>query len=477
MKFKLTKPNSFQKTAVLLTAVLARESGSAYWVGGAVRDILLGNSPKDIDISTAAKPVDIKKILRKMNLPVIAIGEKFGTIATIVEGSKIEITTYRAESDYSDSRHPDKVKFISNIKTDAARRDFTVNAFYWNPENGEVLDLARGKKDLETKSLRFVGNANQRIIEDPLRMLRAARFATILNLKINSAAKKAIIKNAALVKSVSSERILEELDKIMASPNYHSGILLLNTLGLLAELFPEIERLKNVKQSRNYHAEGNVFIHTMRVLSHAADGYKYKKNISVADESELSFRYAALFHDLGKWDTAHSYIRNKRKHISFPQHGPVGSEVFLQIAKRLKFPKKRTAFIAYLVSHHMDLRHPDNFTDSVFLSWIEKPFITELIRLRYADDHGGLRTNPAGKIIPTDFSELKRFEKKYLLMLKRFQQEFISGNDIIQLLGIKPGKKVGHILLEIRKMQALGEINSRKEALSVIKKMKKSKIS
>lgn len=469
------KAFSYQKTAVVITAVLAREFGSAYFVGGTVRDLLLGRPSSDIDIATSATATQVKKTLKKMCLPAIALGEKFGTILTIVDDHKIEITTYRKESGYTDSRHPDRVAFVSSPAEDSKRRDFTVNALYLDPQGGEVLDFHHGLKDLQAKKLRFIGDAQKRITEDPLRMLRAVRFATTAGFTVEAVSRKAIIKKAKLITNVSGERIRDELDKIMADKNYHAGIAMLDKLGLLGLLLPEVERLKTVGQSRNYHAEGNVFIHTMKVFAHAADRWNKPQDAIVADEDEVAFRYAVLFHDLGKFGTAQQTHRDGRKHVSFPQHGPVGSEIFLSVAARLKFSGKRTKRIASVISHHMDLRHIHDIGTKTMIAWMQRPQVLDLIRLRYADDGGAVRTNASGKVIPTDFSGLVRFEKAFLPMHARFSKEFVSGEDVMRTLGVKTGKEVGEILNAIRVRQATGEITSRAKALKVLTEIKNSK--
>ncbi len=472
-KFSSKKSQPYQTAAVSITAVLARDYGSAFWVGGTVRDMMLGRTASDIDIATAATPVQIKKVLKGMELPIISIGEKFGTIATLVEGHTIEITTYRIEDSYADSRHPDSVTFVKNVEEDAKRRDFTVNALYWDPQSGEIFDYHNGLKDLEAKKLRFIGNPSERIIEDPLRMLRAVRFAMALGFTLDATAKKAISENASRIHSVAAERITAELDMIIAHENYHAGFSMLDNLGVLAILFPELERLKTVAQSSNYHAEGNVFIHTMKVFANVSGSWKKSKG--PADEGEIIFRYATLFHDLGKWGTATPTHREGRKHISFPQHGPIGSEIFLEIAKRLKFSADRRERIGSIISHHMDLRHAHDIGDATMIAWMERPFVLDLIRLRYADDGGAIRTDASGTVIPNDFSQLQAFEKRFISMQKRYVKEFISGEDVMRVCGVTQGAQVGTILTEIRQRQATSDISDRQEALDALKEIKKRK--
>lgn len=487
---------AYTKAAAKLSAALQLRGYAAYWVGGAVRDMFLGRNIDDIDIATSARPAQIKKVVAELGMKFITIGEKFGTIAVIfknktaqnkiTQNKTIQITSFRSERGYSDSRHPDKVKFldVKNIIADASRRDFTVNALYYNPKTKNILDYFGGGKDLKAKRLKFIGSAAARIKEDPLRMMRAARFANTLGFSIGKKDAEAIRKKAKRITSVSGERIKSELDKIVFSANASAGISLLDNLGLLKIILPEFERLKQVKQSSDYHAEGNVFIHSLRAFSHAADVRKkmphknsFKtphKNSLFFNSEELAFCYAVLFHDLGKYGTAHPVIRAGRKHISFHGHGSNSAKIFKGISQRLRFSAADSKRISYLIQHHMDLRHAAEIKGKAMVSFIQNPHTEDLLRLRFADYGGAIRTDAKGKIIKTDLSELRAFARRFYAYKKRAAKPFIKGDDVKSICGLRQGQVIGRILKQMLFYQAAGRVKNRREAISELKKLKLS---
>lgn len=427
-----------------------------YWVGGAVRDMVMGHEISDVDFTTQAKPEEIKRILAKAGLRFFDVGEKFGTIGTILPEGKVEITTFRSESEYKDSRHPKKVKFELDVLKDLQRRDFTVNALLFDPANGEVIDHVGGLADIKRKELKFVGEANKRIKEDPLRLLRAVRFAAKLNFKIANLS--VVKKNATLIKKTSAERIKEELDKIFGDPNYLAGILLLDATGLLKVLFPEVDNLKKVKQTKLFHAEGSAFQHTTLALEFAKD-------------YDLDLRYAVFLHDIGKVSTGKKVMRNGRLHMSFLGHAQKGAAMFLKISKRLRFSAKQTSKIHYLIFHHMDLLHLERIYKKTLIKWARKPYFTDLIRLRIADSLGAVMTDEKGKAIKkdmTDWWKLIKFAEK----VSTFEKiSLATGDDVMKILKLKPGPKVGKILSGLKEKQIAGKIKNREQALLYVKSL------
>jgi tRNA nucleotidyltransferase/poly(A) polymerase len=453
---------AYFKAAARLSAALQLNAYTAYWVGGAVRDMLLKRPISDIDIATSATPEEVKKIVARLGMKFIAIGEKFGTVAAIFKNSTIQITTFRSEGGYTDLRHPDRVTFINGVKLDAMRRDLTINALYYDPKTKKILDFFNGKKDLNAKKIEFIGNASQRIKEDPLRMIRAVRFACALGFTINRKDTAAIKTNSKLTALVSGERIKSELDKIISSGNALNGINLLDKLGLLQIILPELTRLKNVKQSRNYHAEGNVFVHTMKALE------------SLSKNDKLPFRYAVLFHDLGKFNTAKPIVRENRKHISFPGHSQSGADIFKIIARRLRFSFADSKHINYLIQHHMDIHYMSKESDQVLFKFIQKPYAEDLLRLRFADKRGSIRTGRSGKILKSDFSELQSLARRLKKFKERITKPFLRGEDVKKYLGMKQGQEIGKILKQMLFFQANGQVKNRKEAISTLKNLKLS---
>lgn len=453
------KYTSAQRLANKICRGLQASGFEAYWIGGAVRDLILKKeSSTDIDIATSAKPPQIKPILKKLSLRFFDVGEKFGTIGTQTKYGNIEITTFRKETGYSDSRHPNKVTFLNSAFEDSARRDFTVGALYYNPKTREVLDFHDGLKDLKNKTLRFILSSEQRIKEDPLRMLRAVRFASTLGFVIAKKDAAAIKKNASLIQKISGERIKQELDKIILSKNNIFGMQLLSNLNILKHVLPELDRLKKVLQSKDFHAEGNAFIHSLLTLGNIKEG-------------DTVLRYAALFHDIGKFGMGKKVIKHGRRHISFIGHGPRGAEIFQEIAKRLRFASVDKSRIEYLIKHHMDLMHLERMNPKNIQKLAKNKEFRDLVRLRIADNLASYLTNIRGKVMREDMSPWLKLFKVADHVEKQQQIKLISGHDVMRVLKIKSSPKVGAILERIKNMQIRGKIKTRKQALAALQKL------
>src|SRR5213082_4055725 len=256
---KATSP--MEKTAREIAARL-RESGHvAYLAGGCVRDIVRGETPKDFDIATDAKPETVQKIFPRT----YAVGAHFGVIVVVENGFQFEVATFRSDDVYVDGRRPSAVRF-SSPKEDAKRRDFTINGMFYDPVAEKVIDFVGGRADIEAKLVRAIGDAARRFAEDRLRMLRAVRFATVLDYKIDNQTWAALVANAVSINEISAERIREELVRIFLSPNRARGWDLLDASGLMKILLPEIDAMKGCEQPPQFHPEGDVFKHTRIML-------------------------------------------------------------------------------------------------------------------------------------------------------------------------------------------------------------------
>jgi poly(A) polymerase/tRNA nucleotidyltransferase (CCA-adding enzyme) len=406
----------------------ARQAGyEAYVVGGCVRDILRGVKANDWDITTNAKPDEIKKIFTKSFYE-----NKFGTV-TVLTGSKdktlseIEITTYRIDGKYSDKRHPDKVRFAKTIKEDLARRDFTVNALALDEKN-KIIDYFGGQQDLENKIIKTVGNPDERFNEDALRMLRAVRFACTLGFSIEKETFRSIVKNAKSIEEISNERIRDELIKIFASEKAAEGIDLLRQAGLLKYILLELE--KGVGVSQNKHHIYDIYEHSLRSLKVAVE-----KNFS------LEIRFAALFHDIGKPETK----VGEGPDSTFYNHDYIGAKFTFKILQRLKFPNKFIDKVVLLVKNHMFVSDPERLTDAGARRLIKRvglENINDLINLRVADRLGMGRPKEKPYRLRTIEYMIEKVSKDPISakMLK------IDGNNIMKLLKIQPGPKVGAIL-------------------------------
>lgn len=399
----------------------------AYAVGGCVRDLLLGNTPTDWDVTTNAKPEQIQELF-----PEHFYENTFGTVA-IKTGSEdptlalIEVTPYRVEGKYSDKRHPDAIRFAEKLKDDLSRRDFTVNAIAMDLDSN-LTDPFDGQKDLKKKLIRTVGKPEERFNEDALRLMRAVRFATVLNFTIEPETLAAIKQNAEWLRAISKERVRDEFVKIMESDRPGGGILLLEETGLLEHIIPELR--EGIGVGQNLHHIYSVWEHLVRSLDYAAD-----KNYS------LAVRLAALFHDIGK-------PRSKRGEgvgSTFYGHEVIGARMVAGIMERLKFFKDLSDQLVKLVRYHMFFYVPDEVTESSvrrLLVNVGQENVEDLLKVREADRIGSGRP----KAVPYKLRHLKYLIDKVshdpisVKMLK------VNGEDVMSELKIQGSPKVGLIL-------------------------------
>ncbi len=406
----------------------------AYVVGGPVRDFLLGKVPKDWDITTNAKPEEIQKIF-----PESFYNNKFGTVTVVNKETEderlrnIEITTYRIDVGYSDKRHPDEVKFAPNLKDDLARRDFTINAMairIMNNElritNYEIIDLFGGQEDLKNKIIRAVGDPNERFGEDALRMLRAVRFACQLDFEIEKNTFKAIQKNKDLMKFVSGERIRDEFEKIILSDRASEGIELLRESGLLKYIIPELEKGIGVSQNRH---------HIYTIYEHSVLSLKY------CPSKKLEVRLAALFHDIAKPQTKAGIGQDS----TFYNHDYLGAKFAKKILARLKFPNKTIEKVSLLVKNHMFFYNVDEVSEAGVRRLIKrtgKENLKDLMDLRIADRLG----SGVPKAKPYKLRHLEYLIEKVSKDPISAKMLKINGQDIMKILNVSPGPKIGAIL-------------------------------
>jgi len=412
----------------------------SYFVGGYVRDMLLNKitANTEIDISTNATPEQLRKIFPKAK----EVGKIFGVTLIIYEGLKFEIATFRKDISYSDGRRPSEVKF-SDIREDSLRRDITINSIYLDPLNGEFINLVGGKEDLKKKHIKFIGKSENRIEEDYLRILRTVRFKNKLDFQYSDETKKALKKFAYLSKEISPERINEELTKILIDKNRSKAFLDLYNFGILKHILPEIDKMVQVDQPKNVHAEGNVFTHTMLVLN-SARRIKNKKIL-----------WSLLLHDVGKPATL---IVTDR--IRFPKHQKVGVDIGKTILKRLKFSQKEQTKICWLIEHHMMLPDILLMKPNRRNRFFSHPWFKDLIKV-FKSDVSGCR--PFNLDLYNEVLNLYlSFKKEKKPVIKKL----LTGDDVMKILKIGPGPKVGEVLKEIDEMYLEGKINSREEALS-----------
>ena len=398
---------------------LEKNGFQAFLVGGCVRDLLTGKEPKDWDMTTNATPEEIVKIF-----PDSYIDNKFGTVTVLNE---IEITPFRTEAKYTDKRHPDKVEWAKTIEEDLSRRDFTINAIALNADLKEI-DLFEGKEGLAKKIVRTVGKPEDRFSEDALRMMRAVRFATVLGFEIEEKTAEAIKKNAPWMKAISQERIRDELVKIIMADDAYKGIEMLRALGLLKFVLPELEEGYDVAQAK--HHTFDVYTHSILSLKYAAEK-KFNRDV----------RLASLLHDIGKPKSK----RGKGEKATFYGHEVVGAKIVDKILERLKFPKKDIEKIVKLVRYHLFYYNVDEVSESSVRRLVRKvgpESIEELLQVRMADRIG----SGVPKAEPYKLRHMKYVINKASKDPISVKMLKVDGQDIMKLLSIKPGPKIGQIL-------------------------------
>jgi len=431
--------------AIKVVETLRKKSHDAFFVGGAVRDMLLGLVPKEFDINTSATPDEIKHLFPVTKL----VGQKFG-VTLIVDGNMfIEVATFREESDYSDKRRPDTVLYTSNVKNDIKRRDFTINGLLYDPLTGSVIDYCDGLKDIQDKVLRTIGEPKERLAEDYLRILRGIRFANHLSFSIHKDTELAMRLKVKNIKEISIERIRDEITSILSGNRPGEGLKLLDDFGVLEEVIPELIEMKGVQQPPDFHPEGDVFVHTCLALDMLKD----------EREKGVELLYGTLFHDIGKPDT---YTVTDR--IRFNRHEYVGAIKAQKICKRLKFSKKQTELICSLVKEHMKFGNIKDMKLSTFKKFVSMDSFNQHLRLHKADclaSHG-------------DLSLLEYTQSKIIEIQSepKLPQPLINGNDLLSI-GLKPGPSFKEILAKVFDEQLEGNIKNKQQGMILVRKILK----
>jgi len=328
---------SSQATALEIARRLQQAGFRAFWVGGCVRDFLLGREPGDYDIATSARPEQIERLFQRT----IPVGRKFGVMVVVEGGRQFQVATFRAEADYEDGRHPKHVSF-GDAEADARRRDFTVNGLFYDPVRRQLHDWVGGEVDLRAKIIRTIGSPVERFAEDHLRLLRALRFAAQLDFSIEGGTFAALKANAAKIKTISAERVRDELTKLFRPPHAARGLDLLRQGGLLEEVLPEIAATITCQQSPEFHPEGSVFDHLRLMLRH------------LPPDAATGLPWAVLMHDVAKPITAEK--DPKTGAIHFYGHEKVGAEMAAVILQRLRFPRKQIEQVVKAVRCHMQFK-------------------------------------------------------------------------------------------------------------------------
>lgn len=424
---KLSIPKEISK----ITETLESAGFEAYIVGGCVRDLLRGEKPKDWDITTNVHPEEIQKLFAKTFYE-----NDYGTVGVVNEGVEdktleiVEITPYRLEGKYSNKRHPDSVSYSKNLEDDLKRRDFTINAIAYSVSKGHFVDFYKGQNDIKDKTIKTVGDPNERFSEDALRMLRAVRIATEIGFTIDRDTEKAIQNNTFLLEKISKERIRDEFVKIVMSNKPMDGIILAHKLGILKYVTHETEAGLHVKQNGDHIYD--VWEHNLRSVQHSADR-----------NWPLHVRLAALFHDVSKPETRR--WSDEKKDYTFYGHDVVGSRVTQKIMERLKFPVKLIDTVSKLVRYHLFFSDVDKITLSAvrrIVSNVGPENVWDLMKVRACDRIG------MGRPKETPYRL-----RKYEAMIEEAMRAPVSvgmlkinGAGVMSVTHETPGPRVGWIL-------------------------------
>ena len=410
-----------------------------YLAGGCVRDRLLGREPGDYDVATAAPPEAVRKLFRRT----IGVGAKFGVILVLEGDYQFEVATFRSDDAYVDGRRPSAVHY-GTAEKDAQRRDFTINALFQDPDTGEIIDFVGGRADLRAGSIRAIGDASARIHEDRLRMLRAVRFAARFGYTIEPGTMAAIRAAAPSVTDMAAERIGDEIVKMLREGNARRAFELLDETGLLPVVLPEIAAMKGVEQSPDWHPEGDVWVHTLLLLSQLPAGV-----------SE-SLALGCLLHDVGKPVT----VGHKNGRITFYGHTDRGAEMAVEIVQRLKRSREAWERVEYLVRNHLRLTSAPEMRLSTLKRMLAEEGFDELLELARID---ALASN--GDLQFVLYCERRRGE----LAAEVKPPRLLSGRDLIAM-GFEPGPRIGEMLRALETVQLEGEVRTREEAIQWVKR-------
>jgi poly(A) polymerase len=398
----------------------------AYIVGGSVRDFLLGSETKDHDIATSASPDELCRLFPGA----VTVGKAFGVIKVPVPASVgypatlLEIATFREDLEYKDHRHPKKVRFGGPME-DASRRDFTINALFYDPKTSRILDPTNGMKDLEAGLVRAIGEPRERFREDALRLLRAVRFTTRFGFKLDTETAQAVKERSKLLLKISSERVRDELTRMLTGKNAAQAVTLLSTLGLLEHVLPEVEQIQK--------KDAAAWAHTLKIISNL-------EKQSPARTSSLA--WAALLIDVGKFS------------------GTEGAQAAIGIAQRMRMSRTDVNEIELLLTNYIKFRETFQMREATLQRFLREPYFEQLLALHRAD-----AAATDGNLAYYEFcvSRLKSIHAK----TEPEAPKLVDGTDLIQL-GLKPGPEFSNILRVIEDLALEHKLSTKEEALEFV---------
>jgi tRNA nucleotidyltransferase/poly(A) polymerase len=447
---------------------LAEAGHEAVLIGGVVRDGVLaawGESvpfpPEDVDIATSAMPEEIRALFA--DRPIVGVGEEFGVLVIVApNGTAYEVATFRVEGEY-DGRWPHHVELVRDLAGDVGRRDFTINGLAAGAD-GRVIDLVDGLADLRDRLIRAIGDPVHRFSEDYLRLLRAVRFVCQIDGRLDASTEAAIKASADRLVEISWERIRDELLRMLESPRAARGLALLDGLGLLPRILPEVDSEKGVPQPEEYHPEGDVFVHTLEAL-----------RIADAFVRDPLVKLAVVLHDIGKPE---ALVRNSG--VNMGGHCALGAHQGKRIAQRLRLSRSETNRLVYLIRHHMriaDLPQMGLGKQVRFLTEGESadsrslkgkyPLFFDLLQLLVSDcEASAHRSSGWAPILRETIRIAEHVERVGDLQRAR---TLIDGNDLLRL-GLRAGPQLGDLLAELHDRILAGEITTREEALGAARR-------
>ena len=422
---------------------LQRNGHQALLVGGCVRDLLLGREPADYDVTTDATPERVMELFPES----IAVGAQFGVVLVPRDGLKVEVATFRSDVGYSDGRHPDRVVYSKTPQEDVQRRDFTINGLLMRHDTGEVLDYVDGQADLKAGVIRAIGEPDRRFAEDKLRMMRAIRFAARFEFEIEHATFAAIRRHAGAVTDVSTERIREELTKLLTEGAARAGFELLEKSWLLSIVLPEIAAMKGVPQPPQYHPEGDVWTHTLLMIEELHAG------------ASPTLAWGVLLHDVGKPPTFRPASQTGDR-IRFDHHVDVGVRMAEAICRRYRFSNEETEQIVALVANHMRFMEVGRMRTSTLKRFVRLPHFEEHMELHKLDCLSSHRKLDSYGMVQQFLTETPAEEVR--------PQRVLTGTDLSEM-GYIPGPLFREILRTVEDAQLEGQVTNKAEAVELVR--------
>lgn len=494
-------PKSHEERCGLSVVEALQEHGhQVFFVGGYTRDLLMSEfhghpfRPHDVDVATGASYDRIKEIMTKKGVKFVEIGAQFGILKAVWEEPglggetqkvEVEIATFRTEGEYADGRRPvaEQIKFVEDPCQDVMRRDFTVNALLFDPVRSHAVDYVGGAEDIRSQNLRFVGDQTARIQEDKLRMLRYVRFLTRFGFQFSKEVQLAIQEHASEISQVSSERVRDELQKMLEHPKFWSSINNLYRVGLLPHILPELSALFKLEQPKEHHGEGDAYRHTLEVLrsfpreefmSEAKELLKGVKSYSGMAHNFPALIWSGLFHDLGKSGTQGEKIdKDGNKKITFHKHEENSVGITSEVCRRLKFSNSEREDVEWLVGRHMTVTQFPNMKVSNQKKLMMDARFPLLMLLHLGDALGSF---------PHQLDEYRSIKKTYLDFIHSDEYKkmteggqdtklvlLINGEDL-KGLGLKPGPLYKQILADVEERQLEGELDTKEKAREYVEK-------